>query len=296
MNKFNCQKTVGGSQSVLAYIIWGLSPLFWKLLTGISPWVIVANRVAWSCVMMFFIVFAYKQLPEIKAIFKDKKGLCLLLLCSCLMFCNWTIYIWAVGEKRVIEASLGYYINPLMVIIFGKIFLHEQFDWLKKVSIGIAISGIAVMIFRFGHIPYISLSLSTSFAIYGLIKKRIKYSPIQTMFMENLLLFLPVFLFIIFCPVTYTFTPTIHLLLALGGVVTGVPLILFASGVKKINLSTQGFIQFLAPTILFFLSKYVFKEDISQGQFTALIFIWVACFIFIISLFVQKPLPVMIDP
>ncbi len=289
MNKLNYQKAIGGGQSILAYIIWGLSPLFWKLLTGVSPWIIVANRMIWSCIMMLFLVIGYKQLSEIKNIFKDKKGLGLLFICSFLIFCNWAIYIWAVSNQRIIEASLGYYINPLMVILLSKIFLHEQFDSLKKISIIIAMTGICIMIFRFGHIPYISLSLSSSFAIYGLIKKKIKYSPIQTMFIENFIAFLPAFLFVIFSPITYTLPPTIHIILALGGVITGVPLILFASGVKKINLSTQGYIQFIAPTILFFLSKYVFREEISQAQFTALIFIWVACFIFIISLFVQKP-------
>ena len=291
MNKFNYQEAVGGFQSVLAYIIWGLSPFFWMLLSGISPWLIVANRMIWSCIMMLLIVVAYRQLSQIKSIFQDKKGLGLLFICSCLIFCNWAIYIWAVSNQRIIEASLGYYINPLMVILLGKIFLHEQFDWLKKISILIAMMGIGIMIFRFGRIPYISLSLSTSFAIYGLIKKKIKYPPIQTMFMENLLFFLPAFLFIIFSPATYILPPTKHMILALGGVYSGVPLILFASGVKKINLSTQGYIQFIAPTILFFLSKYVFLENINQAQFTALIFIWVACLIFIISLFTQKPLP-----
>ncbi len=276
---------------MLAYIIWGLSPLFWKLLSGVSPWIIVANRMIWSCIMMFFLVIVYKQLSQIKTIFQDKKGLVLLFICSLLIFCNWAIYIWAVSNQRIIEASLGYYINPLMVILLSKLFLHEQFDWLKKLSIAIAITGICIMIFRFGHIPYISLSLSTSFAIYGLIKKRIKYSAIQTMFMENLIAFLPAFLFVFASPITYTLTPITNIYLALGGVITGVPLILFASGVKKINLSTQGYIQFIAPTILFFLSKFAFREEINQAQFTALIFIWVACFIFVVSLFVQKPFP-----
>ena len=108
MNNFNYQKSIGGAESILAYLIWGLSPLFWKLLSGVSPYIIVANRVAWSCVMMLFIVAGYRQLPQVKTIFKDTKSLGLLLLCSCLMFCNWTIYIWAVGKGRVIQASFSW--------------------------------------------------------------------------------------------------------------------------------------------------------------------------------------------
>ena len=284
----NNQSVMGGIESISAYLIWGLSPLFWVLISGVSPWIIICNRITWSCVMMLIIVLAYKQMPEIKKIFHNKKDFFTLFFCGWLIFCNWSVYIWAICNERVLDASLGYYINPLMVIFLSKIFLKEKFDNLKIFSIVIAATGIGIMIFKFGTIPYVSLSLCSTFAIYGLIKKRIKYSAVQTMFVENLVVTPFALAYLLSSPESYSISFPNYILLICGGIVTGIPLLLFASGVKKIKLSTQGYIQFLAPTITFFLSIFVFKENINQAQLTALLFIWTACGVFIISLFTQK--------
>ncbi len=284
----NNQSLLGGIESFSAYIIWGTSPLFWILLSNVSPWIIIGNRIVWSCVMMFVIVLIYKQAPQIKDIFRNKKDFSTLFFCGWLIFLNWSIYIWAICNEKVIDASIGYYINPLMVIFFSKIFLKEKFDKLKIVSIIIAATGIGIMIFRFGTIPFVSLGLCTTFAVYGLIKKKIKHSPVQTMFIENLVVFPFALAFLFISPESYSINLYGYILLICGGIITGVPLLLFASGIKKIKLSTQGYIQFLAPTITFFLSKFIFKENINQAQIMALFFIWIACGIFVISLFTQK--------
>ncbi len=276
-------------ESVFACIIWGLSPLYWLLLESVSPWIIVANRIIWACVMMFIIILFRKELPSIKPIFREAKGIATIIICACLILSNWSIYIWAINHQLVIDASLAGYIRPLMVILFSKIFFGEQFDLLKKISILIAVIGIAVMIFLYGSIPYVSLSLAITFSVYGLLKKKVKYTPVQTMFMETLFLFIPAVLFLFFFPSPAgTFKFSNWILFAIGGVVTGLPLFLFASGVKKTKLSTQGYLQFILPTIFFFLSDYILHEKISNAEFVGLYFFWAACIIFIISIFVSK--------
>ena len=146
------------------------------------------------------------------------------------------------------------------------------------------------MIFLYGKIPYVALSLASTFAVYSLIKKRIKYSPIQTMFMETFLLLVPSILFVVFFPApASTFKFSNWILFILGGVLTGYPFMLFASAVKKVKLSTQGYLQFILPTLIFFLSDFVLKEKISHAEYVGLYFVWSACLVFIISIFVNRP-------
>jgi len=211
-----------------------------------------------------------------------------LVLCGILISINWGVYIWAINYNHIAESSMGYFINPLMIILFGALFFSEKLEKLKIFAILLVIFAILLMIIKFGKIPYIALILSSSFAIYALIKKGIKADAYQSFFIETLLVLPFALIYIFVFEDIKTISLDLFLLMIPGGIITALPLMLFASGVKKIKFSTQGFLQFIGPTMMFLLAKYIYKEYISPAQMTALYIIWMAVVIFIISLFTNR--------
>ncbi|MCG1021492.1 EamA family transporter RarD [Sutcliffiella horikoshii] len=278
----------------LSYILWGILPLFWKLVDHVPAGEILAHRIVWSLVFMLLILAALRKIPsftlELKGLLKNRKRLIGISLASIFISINWGLYIWAVNADRVIEASLGYYINPLVSILLAVIVLKEKLSGLQTLSIILAGAGVLVLTFSFGTFPWVAIMLALSFAFYGLIKKMVQVGALVGLAIETLLI----------TPFALLFLSYVHgasggggafggevavtLLLLLSGVVTAIPLLLFASGAKRIPLSMVGLLQYFAPTIKLIMGVYLFHEPFTDAHLVAFMCIWVALGIYTYTL------------
>lgn len=281
---------------VSAYIIWGFLPIYWSLVDHLSPGEILAHRIMWSFLLMVGIVLLSGNwtafIRELIIIFNDRKKFISMMIASAVISINWLTYIWAVNNGHVVEASLGYYINPLISILFGMIILRESVTNRQIISFIIAGAGVIMLTYHFGAFPWIAFILAISFAIYGLLKKLVDVQPmfgltIETMFVAPFaiayLVIVPTRAFTIGAIVSST-----SFLLIGAGVVTAVPLLLFASGAQKIPLAMLGFLQYIAPTIMLMIGIFVFKETFSRVQLFSFSMIWFALIIYLGSIQAHK--------
>jgi len=287
--------------SVSAYLLWGILPLFWKLLVSIEPARILAFRILFSLILVSVILLARKDFSWVK-IFKNRKEGILLILAAITVSFNWGLFIWAVNTGHTIEVALGYYINPLISVMLGLLVFREKINALQTTAFLLAAAGVVIQTVLTGSLPWISIGLALSFGLYGLLKKTIKLSALQSLGSETLIasplgVFLLAFSFraggiypdidglsyIAGLPVF------ILLLLPICGVVTTLPLYLFAKSVKLLPLSTVGFMQFLAPTLNFFMGVFIFREAFPSHNFIVFGFIWIAVILYVISLWRKNP-------
>ncbi|MCL7747565.1 EamA family transporter RarD [Halalkalibacter alkaliphilus] len=285
---------VGVLAATFAYLIWGILPLYWKLLEPVSPGEVLAHRIVWSLVFMILILTVRKQLRsswrEFIYIFTHFRSAVAIILASCFITLNWFVFIWAVNSDRVVEASLGYYINPLINVLLAMLFLKERFTRWQGISIGLAFIGVAVMTIFYGVVPWAALILAVSFGLYGLIKKMVNTGAMIGLTIETLLMTPFALLFLLWLSKQAAYSPSFGSLqtettwLLMGaGAVTAIPLLLFAIGAKRISLSLIGFLQYIGPTIMLFIGIFLYKEPFSQIQLIAFLFIWVGLFIFTTS-------------
>ena len=281
---------------VFAYFLWGISPLFWKQLSSVHPLHILAFRILFSLILVSSILFIMKNFSWIN-IFKDKKEGLLLILAGIIISINWGIYIWAVNFGHAIEAALGYYINPLISVIFGLIFFREKINFLQVLAFLLAVTGVVILTVVTGALPWFSVSLALTFGIYGLIKKTVKLSALESLGSETLIA-IPISVILLTgsfgfggeFPKTEGLAylknlPAVTLvLIPVCGIITTLPLFLFAKGVKILPLSTTGFIQFIAPTLTFLTGVFIFRESFPAYNFIVFGFIWTAVILYIVSL------------
>ncbi|ENQ3078212.1 EamA family transporter RarD [Bacillus cereus] len=275
-----------------AYMMWGILPLYWKLVDKVPAEEILAHRIVWAFVFMLFVLFISKRFGqftnEFVQLFKRPKLFMSLTIASILISGNWFVYIWAVNHNHVIEASLGYYINPLVSILLGTLVLKEKLNFWQYIAVGLAAFGVAILTLRYGSIPWIAISLACTFGLYGLSKKLLDYDSMIGLTMETMLVtpFALVYLGMLGAEGISSFgtvSITSTLLLAGAGIVTALPLLYFAKGTKLIPLSMVGFLQYIAPTISLVLGIFVFHERFTTAHMTAFFFIWIALFIFSIA-------------
>lgn len=290
MNKSDYQ--LGVFWAGLSYLLWGLLPIYWKLLGEVSSDEILANRVVWSFVFMIVLLAFSKKFGQLKGTLKQlkeqKKQLIALALASLLISCNWFIYIWAVNSGHMIEASLGYYINPLVSVMLGLFILKEKMNISQTISVVLAFIGVLVLTINYGSFPWVSVTLAVSFGLYGLAKKMIKVDSaigltLETLMVTPLGLLYMGYLFYQGNQAFFTISPTIDLLLIGAGAATATPLLYFAKGAQRIPLSTLGFLQYIAPTISLMLGVFVYDEHFSKSHLVAFIFIWLALTIYSFS-------------
>jgi chloramphenicol-sensitive protein RarD len=282
----------GVSFAVLAYLLWGVLPLYWKLLAAVNPLHILAFRILFSLLLVSCVLFFYKNFSWLN-IFKNKKEGLLLILAALIISFNWGLYIWAVNMGHTIEAALGYYINPLVSVVLGLCVFREKMNLLQTLAFTLAVIGVLILTVFSGAPPWISLGLAMSFGLYGLLKKTIRLSALESLGSETLIAS-PLSLILLFGSfgtggrqgLSYlTELPALTLiLLPVCGLVTTLPLYLFAKGVKLLPLSTIGFIQFLAPTLTFLAGVFVFRESFPSRNYIVFGFIWTAVILYIISL------------
>ncbi|MDQ0243509.1 chloramphenicol-sensitive protein RarD [Bacillus fengqiuensis] len=272
-----------------AYLIWGFLPLYWKLLDQIPSGEILAHRVFWSFIFMLILLGAGRRIGEsiqvLKTFVRSPKSLFSLVAASLLISVNWFVYIWAVNHGHVIEASLGYYINPLVSILLGIAVLKEKLNSWQMISVGLAAAGVLFLTVQYGEFPWVSLTLAFSFGLYGLVKKMIPMDATIGLtfetFMVTPLAFAYIVLLFIKGESSFGAVSLVdHVLLIGAGVATAFPLLYFAKGAKLIPLYMVGFLQYIAPTISLVLGIFVFREHFSKVHMVAFSFIWTGSLIF----------------
>ncbi|WP_394235565.1 EamA family transporter RarD [Niallia oryzisoli] len=283
---------MGVIYAVISYLLWGLLPIYWKLLEGIGADEILASRIVWSFLFMVLLLLITKKwnsfIITLKSLLQNKRQLIFLTVASLLVSCNWFIYIWAVNHDKIIEASMGYYINPLVSVLLGMIVLKEKLSSAQYISFFFAAIGVIILTVSYGMLPWISLGLAFTFGFYGLAKKMIKVDSSIGLTLETMVVtpIAIIYIFYLFSQGMNTFltvSPKTDILLILSGVATAVPLLYFAKGAQRIPLSMLGYIQYLAPTISLLLGIFVYGEHFSKGHFIAFIFIWFALIIYSVS-------------
>jgi chloramphenicol-sensitive protein RarD len=276
MTKFNKGLLFG----VSAYIIWGLLPLYWKLVEEAGAYEILAHRGIWSLLICLSLLALRKQLKSAYEMVRSSRTLSLLFLASGLLTINWGVYIWSVTVNRVVEAALGYYITPLINVTFGVLLLREKLRPAQWIAVTLAAAGVVILTLGYGSLPWIAMVLAISWGSYSLIKKSLNLGALETLSLETLFAFLPnlVFLFIIQGNGSAEFGSTwsISILLFGAGAATVIPLLLFNGSTTRLPLSTVGLLQYITPTIMFFIGIYINNEDISTTKVLGFAFIWLA--------------------
>lgn len=282
--------------ALLAYLCWGLFPLFWKQLTHVPSMEILAARVIWAFVFTWlYLVLRQQSKPlwqDVKQLWQQKTAFWQLGIASFVISLNWFTYIWAVNHNHIVQTSLGYYINPILSILFGVIFFKERLTSAQKLATVIAISAVLLLAIYYGELPWIALILAFSFATYGVLKKKIRLDAtrglvIETFFVLPIALSYYIYLFVQGEAVFLHSDIKTSLLLMLGGILTAIPLILFAMGAQRAPLYVVGFIQYLSPTITLMLGVLIYQEPFSKIQFIAFGLVWLAIVIFLISMYRQ---------
>ena len=282
-----------------AFTSWGLFPIYWRWLAHVPSVEVVCHRIVWSFVFLTAVVwFNHRrverlQLARVPFTIDRRKLIATYSLAAILISINWFVFIWAVNHGRVIEASLGYYINPLLSVMLGVVFLRERLSRLQGIAIGIATIGVTVMAVAGGVMPWLSLSLAASFALYGMVKKVAPLPAILGLLIETTVLVLPAAGYIVWLELNQRGgmgqgdLKTICLLL-LGGCVTVLPLALFATAAQRVSLSTLGILQYVGPTLQFFLGVAVYGEPLNNGKLIGFVFVWIGSIAFLAALRMQS--------
>ena len=275
-----------------AYLLWGVLPIYWKLLQHVEAMEILANRFLWSAVFVFLLLLATGKLnifmQETKAIFSMKKTACCMVLAAIMISFNWGIFIWAVEAGRIVETSMGYYISPLMNVLFGVVFLRERLAKLQIAAVSCAAVGIGVIIVHNGGLPWVALTLPLTFAFYGLLKKIIIAQPMTSILLETLLIS-PLaagylyYLSINEGTVYQSCDMNTLLLLAGAGAVTATPMLLFTACARKLPLNIVGFLQYISPSISLMIGVLIYGEPFTGTTATAFGCIWAGLALFIWS-------------
>ena len=279
------QPIAGVLFAFLAFLIWGLSPIYWKALHGVGAFEIILHRILWSFVFLLPLVLISRRWVEFKKTVKNPRMLSILLVTSILVGANWLIYIWAVNNGRVLQASLGYYINPLVNIVLGMVFLRERLRRAQAAAVVLATLGVLYLTVQYGDFPWVSLTLAFSFGVYGLIRKVAAVGALVGLTVETLLLTVPASIWVFHLhqiqagAFLHTGIQTDLLLLGTG-MLTATPLLLFNLGAKRITLATLGFIQYTAPTGMLLLGITMFKEPFTRVQAVTFGLIWTALAIY----------------
>ena len=279
------QATQGAVFALGAYTLWGIAPMYFKQLTQVPAYEILTHRVIWSFLLLLALLSMLKLWPRVRAILRQPRYLALLTLSSCIIGLNWLVFIWAVNNNHMLDASLGYYINPLFNIVLAMLFLGERFRPVQWVAVALAASGVVIQLVVFGSLPWVALVLAISFGFYGLIRKKVPVDPVTGLMLETLVL-LPlaaIYLFVFADSTTSqmsTNTLNTNLWLISAGIVTTAPLLLFAGAAKRLRLSTLGFFQYIGPSLMFLLAVLIYDEPFTQDKVITFALIWLSLVIY----------------
>ena len=264
-----------------AYITWGIIPIFWKLLAHVGAVEIVVHRIVWTLIFALAALAAWERLPKLWTALRNPRALMALVASAILIAMNWGIFIWAVTADRIIDTSLGYYINPLVSFVLGVVWLGERLTKIQLVAIALATLGVLNQTLALGYLPWISLVLAVSFGLYGLIRKTVPVESLEGLTVEAIILTPLSLAYIVYMVASHQgafmhVSLSTDLLLILAGPLTAIPLLLFAAGARLVRLSTMGFLQYLAPSISLVLAVFLYHEPFTQAHAVTFALIWSA--------------------
>ena len=271
---------LGVAYGVGAYVIWGSLPIYWRWLDKASAYEVLANRGIWSLVVCLIFLTFQKQLRSTLKLIRNVKTFLILLTSSFLLTLNWGIYIWAVSVDRVVEASLGYYMTPLVVVCFGVLVLKEKLRFAQKLSLSFAGVGVSVLTIAFGQLPLVAFGLALSWGTYSLIKKRLDAGSLETLSIEMIFALIPSATYMFYLmsksEAQYGSELWFSLILMTSGLVTVIPLLMFNSAATSLPLTITGLLGYINPTIMFLVGFIVFHEPLTFSKIFGFIFIWTA--------------------
>lgn len=278
-----------GLLMVLAgYIIWGVLPLYWHMLSGINAIVILCCRIVMSALSATLLLLATGRLKELWAVMRNKQLMKFLVPAALFVTINWGVYIWAVGAGHVTDSSLGYYMNPLVVFLFGTLIFKERCGKMELVALALAAVGVLLTTLQYGAFPYIAITLAVTFAIYGMFKKFAHVDGTVSIAAETVILSPFALLFLLLAPQSHTSfavaTPLQFVLLLLAGIVTAAPLIMYTQGVNGLPFITMGFLQYICPTLMLILGVIVMGEPFHVAQAVSFAFIWAGLILFSVGM------------
>ena len=274
----------GALYAVGAYTLWGVFPLYFKLLHNVPASQIVGHRVIWSVVFLVLTLAVRREFSSFRAHI-DARTLVVFTISGALLTTNWLVYVWGINAGYVVETSLGYFINPLVNVVLGMVFLRERLRPLQWLPVGLAAAAVAYLTISYGSLPWIALALAFSFGLYGLIRKVAPLGSLYGLTLETMVVFLPALIYLLVEEgrgagvFGHSDSATLALLI-LTGAVTVIPLLLFASGARRVPLSTMGLIQFIAPTLQFLSGVFIFGEPFTQARLVGFSLIWLALILF----------------
>lgn len=271
--------------ALTAYFLWGLLPFYMKAVAHIPAQEVVAHRIIWSVPIAGATLLVMRRTADLKAALRSPRTLAMAALTAALITINWGTYVWAIGAGRALEAALGYYINPLFSIFLASVLLREKLSPAQWVAIGLAVIAVIILVVETGGLPWVSLILTFSWGFYAFFRKTLPVGPNQGFLLEVMLLSIPAIGYIAYLETTgqghFGDTGYKDVLLLLGcGVVTAVPLLIYANSAKLLRLSTIGIMQYIAPTMIFLIAVFIFKEPFSTSKLIAFCFIWSALVIY----------------
>ncbi|CUS47896.1 MAG: chloramphenicol sensitivity protein RarD [Idiomarinaceae bacterium HL-53] len=274
--------------AIAAYTIWGIAPVYFKAVAHVPAMEILAHRVFWAFALVLILIVATKRIARVKAVLKSPKLLMVLGLATFFIAFNWFLFIWAVANNYMLDASLGYFINPLLNVAIGMIFFAERLRKLQLIAVGLAVIGVAVQIITFGSVPWIALALAGSFATYGALRKKIPVDSLTGLWLEvTILLPVMLFYFSMFAQSDASNlmlnTWQLNLLLMMAGVITTVPLLCFTAATQRLRYSTMGFFQYIGPSLMFILATVFYGESLTLDKLITFAVIWSALVIYSID-------------
>jgi chloramphenicol-sensitive protein RarD len=270
--------------AVVAYVYWGVFPFYWKILSPVPSLQLLGHRILWSFLLLIAIVLVSRQWKEFRASL-NRRVLIIYSAAAILIGVNWLVYVWAIGAGFIVETSLGYFINPLLSVVLGVLIFREHLRPLQWIPIGLATAGVLYLTFVYGSLPWIALSLGISFGFYGLVKKTAPLNSFHGLTLETGILFLPALIYLVYSESAgvgaFMHSPAYLNWMMLGaGAVTIIPLLLFASAVRRIPLTSIGVLQYINPTIQFFLGTLVYKEPFNAHRLIGFAIVWAALIFF----------------
>ena len=273
--------------ALTAFTLWAIAPIYFKEMSFIPAQEILAHRIIWSCLLVMILIVLLRYTDALKVVLRSPKTLAAMLTSTALIAFNWGIFIWAIQNNKILSASLGYYINPLISILLGVMFFKDKLDRVKKAAVALCFCAVAFEVIQFGSLPWIALILATTFGFYGLVRKKVAVDSFTGMAIETAILlpFALVYLILSDSPSANMFenTSTVNWLLFASGPITMVPLMCFAAAANRVSLVTLGFFQYIGPTGMFILAVFLYGEPLSPEKLTTFVLIWSALAMLIVD-------------
>jgi chloramphenicol-sensitive protein RarD len=268
-----------------AFLIWGISPIYWKAMRAVPAFEIILHRIVWSFILLLPLIIMMRRWQEFINALKDTRTLLILFSTALIVGGNWLLYIWAINSGYLLQASLGYYINPLVNVVLGVVFLKERLRRLQILAVALATVGVIYLTVYFGEFPWIALTLAVTFGFYGLIRKVAPVGSLVGLTVETLLLSFPALVFLFYLDSQgqgsiFRVSLKLDLLLMGCAPLTAIPLLFFTLGARRLYLSTLGLLQYIAPSCMFILAVFLFREPFSSAQVATFILIWIALAIY----------------